>query len=92
MTTPLFGLLDDDLELAIRVVLLHWMLGYFHPYSVGNGRIARFLMYVLLASGGYPWMVIQMQDRAECMSALEAASVSGDVSLFARFIAARLGA
>ncbi len=88
----LFGLLDDEPEPAVRAVLGHWMLGYVHPYPDGNGRIARFLMNVMLASGGYPWTVIRVQDRAEYMSALEAASVSGDVSLFARFIATRLGA
>ena len=39
------------------------MVGYLHPYPDGNGRIARFLMNAMLASGGYPWTVIRVEDR-----------------------------
>jgi Fic family protein len=34
-----------------------------HPYPDGNGRMARFLMNPMLASGGYPWTVVRMEDR-----------------------------
>ncbi|MBK8662211.1 MAG: Fic family protein [Ignavibacteriales bacterium] len=33
----------------------------------GNGRIGRFLMNVMLASGGYPWTTIPLQKRDEYM-------------------------
>jgi Fic family protein len=36
----------------VRAVLGHQLFGYIHPYPDGNGRMARFLMNVLLASGG----------------------------------------
>jgi len=36
----------------------------------GNGRMGRFLMNLMLASGGYPWTVIPVQERDEYMSAL----------------------
>lgn len=87
----LFGLLEQEEEPAVRAVLGHWMLGYVHPYPDGNGRMARFLMNVMLASGGYRWTVIRVQDRADYMAALETASVEGDIAPFAGFIAARLG-
>ncbi len=87
----LFDLIEQEEEPAVRAVLGHWMLGYVHPYPDGNGRIARFLMNVMLASGGYPWTVIRVQDRTSYMAALEAASVAGDIAPFADFIAARLG-
>lgn len=45
----------------------------------GNGRMYRFLMNVMLASGGYDWVVITTDKRAEYMSALESASVKGDI-------------
>jgi Fic family protein len=51
------------------------------------GRIGRFLMNTLLASGGYPWTVIRMSRRGEYMKALEAASVKGQITPLAAFIA-----
>ena len=50
----LFELLENEIEPSVRAVLGHWLFGYIHPYPDGNGRIARFLMNVMLASGGYP--------------------------------------
>ena len=48
--------------------------------------MCRFLMNVMLASGGYDWVVITNEKRAEYMSALESASVKGDILPFARFV------
>jgi hypothetical protein len=53
--------------------------------------MARFLMNAMLASGGYPWSVIQVEDRTPYLQALERASVKGDIGPFAKFIAARVG-
>jgi Fic family protein len=86
-----FDLLEEESEPSVRAVFGHWMFGYIHPYPDGNGRIARFLMNVMLASGGYPWTVIRVEDRTHYLQALEAASVGGDIRPFARFIAERVG-
>jgi Fic family protein len=69
-----------------RAVLGHWLFGFIHPYMDGNGRMARFLMNLMLASGGYPWTVIRVEDRAEYMAGLEQASVGGNIQPFADFI------
>jgi Fic family protein len=53
----------------------------------GNGRMGRFLMNLMLASGGYPWTVIPVEERDAYMSALESASVSQDIEPFAKFLA-----
>ena len=87
----LFDLLEGEQEASVRAVLGHWMLGYLHPYPDGNGRIARFLMNSMLASGGYPWTVIRVEDRDPYLSALETASVDSDIRPFARFLADRIG-
>jgi len=84
--TALFDLLEKEESPVVRGVLGHWMIGYIHPFPDGNGRIARFLMNVMLASGGLPWTVIRVDDREEYMAALEAASVDGDIRPFAEFI------
>jgi hypothetical protein len=82
-----FDLLTNEPNAAVRVVLGHFIFVYIHPYVDGNGRIARFLMNLFMASGGYPWLVIPLTKRNEYMSALEAASSDGNIGPFASFLA-----
>jgi Fic family protein len=86
----LFELLENEPEPAIRAVLGHWLFGYIHPYPDGNGRMARFLMNAMLASGGYPWTVIRVEDRTAYLQVLESASVDMDIRPFASFLAERV--
>lgn len=51
----LFDLLESEAGLGVRAVLGHWLFGYVHPYPGGNGRMARFALNAMLASGGCPW-------------------------------------
>ena len=53
----------------------------------GNGRVGRFLMNTMMASGGYPWTVIPVIDRNAYVNALEKASVGEDIAPFADFLA-----
>lgn len=86
----MFDLLEGEKEPAAGIVLGHWLFGYIHPYPDGNGRMARFLMNAMLASGGYPWTVIRVEDRSAYMKALESASVQMNIAPFATFIAERV--
>ena len=86
----LFTLLNDEKEPAVRAVLGHFFFVYIHPYSDGNGRMGRFLMNVMLASGGYPWTVIPHETRNDYMAALEEASVGKNIEPFTRFLAERV--
>lgn len=86
----LFDLLEEEPEPGVRAVLGHWLFGYIHPYPDGNGRIARFLMNAMLASGGYPWTVVRVEDRAAYLGALDRASIDADIRAFATFIAERV--
>jgi hypothetical protein len=86
----LFDLLESEREPSVRAVLGHWLFGYIHPYPDGNGRMARFLMNAMLASGGYQWTVIRVEDREKYLKALESASVDNDIKPFASFIAERV--
>ncbi len=83
----LFELLEQEAEASVRVVLGHFMFVYIHPYMDGNGRMGRFLMNLMLASGGYPWAIVPMERRADYMGALERASVDGDIKPLAKFLA-----
>lgn len=82
----LFDLLSEEPEAAVRAVLGHHLFVFIHPYFDGNGRLGRFLMNTMLASGGYPWTVIRMKSRDRYMAALEEASVLGNIKPFAQFV------
>lgn len=86
----LFDLIENEESPAVRATLGHWLFGYVHPFPDGNGRIARFVMNALLVHGGYPWTVIRVEDRAEYLSALEAASVDTDIRPFASLVARQI--
>ena len=81
-----FGLLKEETAGSVRVVLGHFFFVYIHPYMDGNGRIGRFIMNVMLASGGYPWTFIPVEKRDAYMDALESASVKQDILPFAGFL------
>jgi Fic family protein len=82
----LFDLLRDEENAAVRVVLGHFFFVYIHPYMDGNGRMGRFLMNAMLASGGYPWTVVPLEKRSEYMAALEEASVGQNIEPFAQLL------
>ncbi len=86
-----FELLGQENEPAVRVVLGHFMFVYIHPYFDGNGRMGRFMMNLMMASGGYPWTIIPLERRADYMSALEAASVEQNIKPFSQFLFALVG-
>ena len=73
-----------------KAVLGHWLMGYVHPYPDGNGRIARFLMNAMLASGGYPWTVIRISARELYLAALDSAKIDQEIGPFARCLAERV--
>jgi len=87
----LFDLLREEPEAAVRVVLGHFFFVNIHPYFDGNGRMGRFLMNAMLASGGYPWIVVPLEQRTRYMNALETASVGRDIRPFVGFLAELLG-
>ncbi len=86
----LFDLLEHEPESGVRAVLGHWLFGFIHPYPDGNGRMARFLMNTMLASGGYPWTVVRVEDRNAYLAALDRASIDLDIAPFASFLAERV--
>lgn len=87
----LFELLQHETEASVRAVSGHFIFVFIHPYMDGNGRMGRFLMNVMLASGGYPWTVIPVEERNTYMQALEQASVNGNIEPFAKFIGYLVG-
>jgi len=83
----LFELLEAEPEPQVRAVLGHFLFVYIHPYMDGNGRLARFVMNLMLATAGYVWTVIPVERRNDYMNALEQASSCSNVAPFAAFVA-----
>jgi fido (protein-threonine AMPylation protein) len=83
----LFELIKNEPHAGVRAVLGHFIFVYIHPYMDGNGRMGRFLFNVMLASGGYPWTVIPVEERDRYMASLDRASVYGDILPFAGYLA-----
>jgi len=90
MMPALFDLLMTEENPAVRVILGHFIFVYIHPYFDGNGRMGRFIMNLMMASGGFSWTVVPVERRDEYMQSLEAASVKEDIVPFTKFIASLL--
>lgn len=82
----LFHALKEEPEASVRAILGHYIFVFIHPYMDGNGRIARFLMNAMLASGGYSWIVVPLVKRNEYMNALSIADTNQNLKPFAQFI------
>lgn len=87
MMPELFRLISDEPDPRVRAILGHFMFVFIHPYMDGNGRMGRFILNAMLASGGYPWTVVPLEKRKDYMAALEKASVNGNISDFTKLIA-----
>lgn len=81
-----FACLQEEKHPGVRAVLGHYFFVYIHPYMDGNGRIARFLMNAFLASGGYPWTVVRVDNRKKYISVLENTHIRFDLTDFTNFI------
>jgi len=65
---------------------LHYRFVWIHPFSDGNGRVARLLMNLYLMSYGYPPTVLKKEDRRKYYNYLNKAN-DGDLGPFVNFIA-----
>ncbi|MDP2586331.1 MAG: Fic family protein [Candidatus Komeilibacteria bacterium] len=56
--------INDDLETkfihpVVKAIMIHFWLGYLHPFTDGNGRLARALFYWYLIRKGY-WAIVYL--------------------------------
>lgn len=85
-----FDLLEHETEASVRIVLGHFFFVFIHPYMDGNGRIGRFLMNLMCASGGFSWIIVPVERRKQYMDALEKASVEQNIIPFCDFLRAEI--
>jgi Fic family protein len=86
----LFELLKEEEHAGVKGVLGHFIFVFIHPYMDGNGRMGRFIMNLMLISGGYDCTVIRTENRNRYMDSLEFASTKEDLSMFTEFVAFEL--
>jgi len=87
----LFELLLEEPEPQVQAVLGHFVFVFIHPYMDGNGRLARFILNLMLARGGWPWTIVTMDSRKRYMDALEEASVRKNIGPFTAVISELVG-
>ena len=81
-----FSLLEKDDHAGVRAVLGHFIFVYIHPYVDGNGRLGRFIMNAMLASGGYPWTIVPVERRNDYLATLNEASGKSSIRPLAEFL------
>ena len=80
---------------VVRAILLHFMIGYIHPFVDGNGRTARALFYWSMLRSGYwlaPYLTIStilQRDRRSYELAYEYADTDGHDATY--FVLNQLG-
>ena len=79
--------MSEETSPIVRAILGHFLFVWIHPFPDGNGRLARFIMNTMLVTGGYPWTIIRVENRARYMEALDAASTQGDIKPFVNYVA-----
>lgn len=72
-----------------RAALLHNRVARVHPFTDGNGRVARLLLNWALVKGKLPPVILEVRNREAYYSALEKGN-AGDDGPFARFVARQL--
>lgn len=66
---------DDDSNGVLRATWAHWALARIHPFTDGNGRIARLWQDLVLFRSNLTCAIIRPEDRREYMEALGEADV-----------------
>jgi len=82
----LFEVLATETKPEVQAVLGHFVFVFIHPYREGNGRLARFILNLMLARCGWPWNIATIKSRKHCLDALEEASVRKNVKPFTKII------
>jgi Fic family protein len=84
---------EEFIHPIIRAGIIHFMIGYLHPFADGNGRTARALMYWYLLRKGY-WLteylsisrVILRSKRQYEMAYLHSEHDNADLTYFVRYL------
>lgn len=80
---------SSDDEPILKAAYFHYRFIRIHPFSDGNGRIARLVMNFILMMGGFPPVIIKTDEKDAYFSALRIAD-AGNVEAFVDYVATHL--
>ena len=69
-----------------RAIEAHYRLVTIHPFTDGNGRVARLLMNLVLLHHGYPAAIIDQAERSQYLASLQQAQMGGSRTDFDQLI------
>ncbi len=72
------------IELATQV---HYDLAWIHPFSDGNGRMARLVLNFILLRNRYPFTIVRDVDRKTYLRTLRHMDTEGEIEQFTTYIA-----
>jgi Fic family protein len=80
---------DEFIHPVVKAIILHFMIGYIHPFGDGNGRTARALFYWFMLKSGY-WLfeyvsisqLLRMAPAQYVKSYLYTETDEGDLTYF----------
>jgi Fic family protein len=77
---------EKEANAIIAASKIHHKVAWIHPFTDGNGRVARLLLNLRLMRSGFPPVVLEKKKRIAYYSALEKAD-AGDLYPITTFIA-----
>jgi hypothetical protein len=81
-----FNCIIQEKHVAVRATLGHYIFVFIHPYMDENGRVTQFILNTMLASGSYPWTIVEVKHRKIYINALETAHTENNLTPFIKFI------
>ena len=84
--SQIYKFVSKHIKYSFWNILFNLSMFIIHPFTDGNGRMARFVMNAMLTTGGYSWTVVPVTVRNQYMAALEKASIHSDITEFTKLI------
>lgn len=76
----------DELTPIDLAAQVHYDLAWIHPFSDGNGRMARLLLNFILLRNGYPFTVVQAVERKTYLRTLRHMDTQAEIEPFIMYV------
>jgi len=77
---------ENGTHSATKAVEAHYRLVSIHPFTDGNGRVARLLMNLVLLQNNFPALIVPKESRRAYITSLEKGQTTGDTGDYYKFM------